>query len=107
MASLPEDRRISGYHTELLAAHIFSSYGGDLTPKGMLRHFFAEAPRLVRTPTTDPTGQSMAVDDHLGPPNSPQRLIVADSLERIGRRLRNADGAQSVEQWRALFEDAL
>jgi hypothetical protein len=104
MASLPETRRITGYHTELLAAQIFAQYTGPLRPKEMTQHFFAVAPRLVREPTHDPTGQSLHVDDHLGPPNSVARLMIADTLDRIGRRLRNADGAQSVEQWRELFE---
>jgi hypothetical protein len=71
----------------------------------MLQHFFASAPRLVREPMRDPTGQSRFVDDHLGPSNSVERLTIADSLDRIGRRLRNADGAQSLEQWRDLFKD--
>lgn len=104
MASLPDGRRISGYHAELLAAQIFSDYQGSLTPKAMVQHFFAQAPKLVREPMRDPTGQSRFVDDHLGPANSLERLTIADSLDRIGRRLRNADGAQSVEQWRELFE---
>ncbi len=104
MASLPEARRISGYHTELLAEQIFAQYTGPLTPKAMTQHFFATAPRLVREPLPDPTGQTPFVDDHLGPAKSVERLMIADSLDRIGRRLRNADGAQSVDQWRELFE---
>jgi hypothetical protein len=104
MASLPETRRISGYHSELLATQIFTAYDGPLTPKAMVQHFFVKAPQLVRAPIRDPTRQSPFVDDHLGPSNSVERLTIADSLDRIGRRLRNADGAQSVEQWRELFE---
>jgi hypothetical protein len=104
MASLPDARRISGYHTELLATQLFSAYDGPLTPKAMVQHFFAHAPQLIREPTRDPTGQTPFVDDHLGPAQSVERLTIADSLDRIGRRLRNADGAQSVEQWRDLFD---
>ena len=104
MASLPVTRRVTGYHAELLAAQIFAQYTGPFRPKEMTQHFFAVAPQLVREPTPDPTGQSPHVDDHLGPPNSVERLLIADTLDRIGRRLRNADGAQSVEQWRELFE---
>jgi hypothetical protein len=104
MVSLPETRRISGYHAELLATQIFSAYDGPLTPKAMVQHFFANAPQLVREPTRDPTRHSAVVDDHLGPPNSVERLTIADSLDRIGRRLRNADGAQSLDQWRELFD---
>lgn len=104
MASLPDARRISGYHAELLAVSIFSSYDGVHTPKAMVQHFFANAPRLVREPMRDPTGQSLFVDSHLGPSNSVERLVVADNLDRIGRRLRNADGAQSLDQWRDLLE---
>lgn len=103
MASLPEARRISGYHAELLATEIFDTYSGDLTPKAMVQQFFSKAPQLVREPMPDPTGQSTFVDDHLGPANSLERLTIADGLDRIGRRLRNADGAQAVEQWAELF----
>jgi hypothetical protein len=107
MASLPDAKRISGYHTELLATQIFSAYSGPLTPKAMIQHFFSNVPRLVREPLHDPTGQSRFVDEHLGPSHSVERLVVADSLDRIGRRLRNADGSQSVEQWRELFEGGI
>jgi hypothetical protein len=103
MAPFPETRRVTGYHAELLAVHIFKEYKGPLTPKAMLHQFFSRAPDLIRSPMPDPTGQSPIVDDHLGGHNSVDRLMVADSLDRIGRRLRNADGAQSIEQWRGLF----
>jgi len=29
--------------------------------------------------------------------------MVADAVDRIGRRLRNADGAHDIEIWRRLF----
>jgi hypothetical protein len=103
MDSLPEARRVRGYHTELLATQIFAAYQGPVTPKAMLHHFFASAPALIRTPTPDPTGQTPFVDSHLGPANSVERLMIADSVDRIGRRLRNADSAGSLDQWRDLF----
>lgn len=103
MAALPEMRRVSGYHAERLATEIFKGYDGALTPKAMVQHFFTKAPQLVREPMHDPTGQSQFVDDHLGAAHSVERLTIADSLDRIGRRLRNADGAHSVEQWAELF----
>lgn len=54
-------------------------------------------------PIRDASGQSVHVDEYLGAANSLPRRIVADTLARIGRRIRNADGAKSVERWRELF----
>jgi len=102
-SALPENRRLTGYHTEAVAMQVFRQYDGRKTPKAMLTHFFREAPKHVLEPITDRTGQSTHVDDYLGPANSPKRQIVADSLDRIGRRMRNADGARLVQQWRDIL----
>jgi len=69
----------------------------------MLHHFFARASDLIRSPIPDRTGQSTHVDDYLGPQDSVERLVVADAVARIGRRLRNADGAMDLEQWKRLL----
>jgi hypothetical protein len=102
LGELPEDRRPSGYHLENLAVKAFASYDGPCTPREMLRHFFDKAPDLIRNPIPDKTGQSKNVDDNLGPKDSVNRLIVADAVSRIGRKLRNADGAQDIDQWKRL-----
>jgi len=44
------------------------------------------------------------VDDYLGGAGSLERRLVGDALDRVARRIRNADSAQSVEQITALFE---
>lgn len=103
LADLPENRRTNGYHLENLAVEVFSGYQGPYTPRDMLHHFFAKAPDLIRTPIPDRTGQSTHVDDHLGSRDSMERLVVADAVDRIGRRLRNADGAKDIEQWKRMF----
>lgn len=104
VGGLPEKRRITGYHTESLAINVFKEYDGPKTTKSMLRHFFERASDHVITPIKDSSGQSVHVDDYLGVANSLQRRIVADALNRIGRRIRNADGASSIERWKDLFE---
>lgn len=104
IAGLPEQRQISGYHTEALAVDLLSSYRGPRTPKAMLSHFFENAGRLVRSPLQDITGQSTHLDDYLGPAESVQRRVVADSMDRIYRRMQNADGARSISRWRELLE---
>jgi hypothetical protein len=103
IGKLPEQRQLSGYHTEVLAVSIFKDYAGPKTPKAMLRHFFDKLPEAVRTPRRDVTGQSVYLDDYLGARQSPQRRIVADAMDRIARSLRNADGAGSVSAWRELL----
>lgn len=103
LTGLPEGRRPTGYHLENLAVEAFAGYQGPFTPRTMLHHFFARAHELIRTPIPDRTGQSPHVDDYLGARDSTQRLVVADAVARIGRRLRNADGANDIEQWKRLL----
>jgi hypothetical protein len=104
LTDLPEQRRPSGYHLEALAVEVFAGYDGTPAPKDMLTHFFVRAADRVLQPIADRTGQSTHVDEHLGPANSLERQILADSLGRIARRLQNADAARSVEQWRRAFD---
>ena len=103
LADLPENRRPTGYHLENLAVEAFAQYQGPYTPREMLHHFFGQAPKLIRNSIPDRTGQSMNVDDYLGPKDSMARLVMADAVDRIGRRLRNADGAMDIEQWKKLL----
>lgn len=102
VSQLPEQQRLSGYHAEALAINVFRGYDGPRTPKAMLRYFFDKAQDHVKSPIKDSTGQSVRVDEYLGPENSLERRIVADALGRVARRLANADGAQSLEMWRQI-----
>ena len=104
VATLPEQRQISGYHTESMAINVFKGYDGSKTTKSMLRHFFEHAQDHVTKPIRDSSGQSVHVDEYLGAANSLARRVVADALGRIGRKIRNADGAISLERWEELFE---
>jgi len=104
LGNLPERQQLTGYHVEALAVEVFREYKGQLAFKDMLHLFLAEASSRVRTPFRDPTGQSEHVDDYLGAAGSLERRLVGDALDRIARRIRNADSAQSVEQITALFE---
>lgn len=103
LSSLPDQRKLSGYHIESMAIDIFRNYSGERTTVSMLRHFFNSAPETVRSPIKDRSGQSVHVDDYLGEANSLQRRIVSDALGRISRRLKNADGANSLDGWKDLF----
>lgn len=103
ISTLPENRQLSGYHVESLAVEIFKLYDGERNTKAMLKHFFNQAQNLVLSPIKDRTGQSIHVDDYLGQENSLQRKIVSDAIGRIGRKFKNADGAQSLEQWQSIL----
>jgi len=103
IATLPEQRRLTGYHVESLAIQIFKNYQGPKTPKAMVRVFFEKAAEDVKQPIKDSSGQSIHVDEYLGEPQSLPRRIVGDALDRIARRIRNADGASSLEGWKELF----
>ena len=41
--------------------------------------------------------------NNLGPTNSKDRKAVSAVLDRVGRRMKNADVQQSKEQWMELF----
>lgn len=101
--TLPEQRQLTGYHIESLAINVLKAYDGPRTTKDMLMYFFAKAPEQCKTPIRDSTGQSIHVDEYLGEANSVQRLILADALSRIGRRLMNADGARSLDEWKSVI----
>ena len=105
VATLPEKRQITGYHTESMVIKVFKTYDGPKTTKSMLRYFFDHAPTQVTKPIRDSSGQSVHVDEYLGAENSLARRIVADALGRIGRKIRNADGAISLERWKELFDE--
>lgn len=102
---LPEQQKISGYHTESIAIEAFKSYDGPREPKPMLRVFFDRASELVRMPIKDKTGQSLHVDDYLGAANSVERRIVSDAFSRISRKMNNADAANSLDEWKKLFDE--
>ena len=66
-------RKISGYHMESLAIDAFKNYGGPLDPKAMLVHFLGHSVEAAKRPMTDSTGQSIYVDEYLGPAYSKER----------------------------------
>lgn len=103
ISNLPEKHQISGYHAESLAVEIYKTYPGELKPKSMLKYFFQEAAQKVLHPIRDRTGQSVHVDDYLGPPTSLERRIVSDAFARVYRRIKNADNASSLDDWKTLF----
>jgi hypothetical protein len=95
----PEALQLTGYHVESLAVEAFKTYGGPLNPKAMLEHFFDASRSLVLSPIRDKTGQSVHVDGYLGPTDSTNRKEVAAALNRIHRRMKNADHARDEDQW--------
>jgi hypothetical protein len=100
---LPEAQRLSGYHMESLGIAAFKGYKGEMTTAAMLPTFFERARELVLSPIRDSTGQSVHVDEYLGPANSEARLAASHVLGRLARRMRNATAGGSTAQWRALF----
>jgi hypothetical protein len=103
VGQLPEAQRLSGYHMESLGIAAFRNYEGEKTTAAMLPAFFEQARKLVLSPIKDSTGQSVHVDDYLGPANSEARQAASHVLGRLERRMRNATAAGSAAHWRALF----
>jgi len=100
---LPEGQRLSGYHVESLAIAAFSNYLGPKTTATMLPAFFERAKELVLSPIRDSSGQSVHVDEYLGPAGSLQRQTASHVIGRLARRMRNATAAESRAQWLSLF----
>jgi len=105
ISQLPEDQQLSGYHVESIAIEVFKSYPDSRpkTPKAMLRYFFEKARDVVKSPIRDKTNQSIHVDDYLVQENSPERMRVSYTMDRIARKMKNADEVGSVEEWDAIL----
>jgi len=101
--SLPENRKLTGYHIESLAISSFKNYAGKCVVEKMLPFFFQKMAILVKKPIKDSTGQSVHVDQYLGRSNSSERQQLAHILDRIARRMENATAGASLDQWKALF----
>ncbi len=99
----PEPLQLTGYHIESLAIDAFKGYTGVLNPKAMLEYLFDRGRSLVLLPIKDRSGQSVHVDEYLGPANSENRKAVSAVLDRITRRMKNADVLRSKQQWMELF----
>jgi len=102
-ATLPEAQRLSGYHVESLAIDAFKRYPGPKVLEKMLPQFFKAASEAVLAPIKDSTGQSVHVDEYLGPANGKPRQAMALMLGRIARRMENATAAQSMMQWSSIL----
>ncbi len=89
----------AGYHVESMAIEAFKDFSGPRTPKAALTHFFERASQLVLRPIVDSTGQSVHVDGYLGAAESPKRQQMSAALDRIARRLTNADRATDSNRW--------
>jgi len=96
---LPKSKQLTGYHIESLAIEAFKAYSGEKNIKKMLQHFFESAKNLVKSPIKDKSGQSVYVDEYLGRKNSINRKQISIILDRISRRMKNANSSASVEQW--------
>ena len=81
--------KITGYHMESLAIHAFGNYSGQLDPKSMLIHLFGHSVEAVMSPITDSTGQSIYVDEYLGPAQSIGRKRASTHLGQLRSKVRS------------------
>jgi len=99
IATLPKQQRLTGYHVESLAIEAFKNYEGPRTYKAMVAHLVERAAEVVKAPIADRSGQSVHVDEYLGTVNSQERRAVSQALQRVQRKLQNADASKSVDAW--------
>ncbi len=81
---------LSGYHSEALAIAATRDLRGPLPLKDLVASIVRGAAQAVLRPIDDRTGQSSAVDDSLGPPQSAARLSCSQGLSRLARRMETA-----------------
>lgn len=105
-SNMPEPAQLTGYHIESIAISAFKEYAGTKSITKMLPHYFEKAKELVKTPIKDSSGQSVHVDDYMGDSNSDKRTKASHILDRISKRMKNATGANSIEQWMALIDNS-
>ena len=86
-----------------LAIDAFRNYKGPKTTTEMLRTLFSKGKTIVLNPIRDSTGQSVHVDDYLGPTDSRERKIRSGILERLEKRMINATSARSLRAWKDIF----
>jgi hypothetical protein len=94
-----ESHKLIGYHIESLAIEAFKDYSGPTNTKAMVEHFFDFSRERVLYPIKDKTGQSVHVDGYAGSKNSTIRKLMAQDLDRVSRRIKNANATQSLEKW--------
>lgn len=101
IGNFPENSRLKGYHIESLAIKIFER--NEQKPvnnvKDVVATFFREAPKLVKNPIKDTTGQTQYVDEYLGSKDNMNRIIASNALERVARRIEIADTGKQKEGW--------
>lgn len=104
-SQFPENQQLTSYHIESIAIEAFKSYPDSKpkTTKTMLEHFFEKASETVKSPIKDKTGQSINVDEYLGPENSVNRFQISNTLDRVYRRMKNADTVGSIEEWKSIL----
>jgi hypothetical protein len=95
------DNAPSGYHVEALAVAAFRNYNGSRNYRDMLAHLFHSAADGVRRPTRDITGQSVNVDENLGPAESGARITLSRRLAALAKTV---ESARSASEWRQLLE---
>jgi len=87
LRQLPATNQLSGYHIEAIAVDAFRSYDGRRDRASLLVHLVRHAQQAVMRPTGDITGQSVHIDQNLGPANSEVRRTLSAHLGRIVSRL--------------------
>jgi hypothetical protein len=102
-ARQPEKTRLSGYHIESIAINAFRKYEGPNSRKAMLTHLAEYASKAVLTPIADSTGQSINVDDKLGPWGSLERQRAGQAIKRIYTKMKLANTESDLQRWKELF----
>lgn len=96
-----KDHPLKSYHIESIAIEAFKTYPDSKpkTPKALLKHFFEKAKDIVKKPIKDNTGESIHVDSYLKSENSKERSDMSYALNRIYKKMENADKIRSVSEW--------
>jgi len=105
IAQLPKNQQLKSYHVESIAIEAFKKYPSTYpkTKKALMKHFFEKAKDIVKSEIKDRTGQSINVDSYLGPKNSSERSKASYVLNRIYKKMENADRIGSLPEWEKIL----
>lgn len=104
-SKLPKNERLSGYHIESLAVEAFKNYNGSYSNKDTLLHLSKYIKKNVNRNIRDSTGQSIRVDEYLGPKNSHEREKRRKAVSKKTTLMEEADMDSSVDRWKRIMEN--
>ena len=96
--NIPQEYRPTGYHVEALAVDAFAVYNGGNRLYDMTKYVLEYSVKRVLNPVVDVTGQSIIVDDNLGPSKSVSRQRLSNYFKDLASRFSGSDAVAVTKE---------